>query len=260
MVSIPPPTVRNMSRELLEEFLIEYRNSPCLWKTKSGDYLNKELKAEAYRRLEAICQREHPDADRDFVWKKINSLRGSYRRERHRVNTKINYVPQLWFYKWLHFTTEQENDFVEPKLETDSDDKVKCWYFWILIRFHSISPDSQIQQVNDSMSKYNDTVSPMIYTAIEYADDENDQTNNAQSTAIKIEIPSAETDADCFEAQLFKIEIHTDIDNEFDEIIATDAETVEAQTQVSSELPVAKRRRITMQKVATWKGSVHEWM
>lgn len=116
MVSVPSTSSRNMSRELLEEFLVAYRNSPCLWKIKSGDYLNKELKADAYRQLEAICQKEHPDANRDFVSKKINSLRGSFRREYRRVITESNYMPQLWFYELLHFTAEQENDLGEMNI------------------------------------------------------------------------------------------------------------------------------------------------
>lgn len=121
MASVPSTSSRSMSRELLEEFLNAYRNSPCLWKIKSADYLNKELKADAYRQLEAICQKEHPDANRDFVSKKINSLRGSFRREYRRVITESNYIPQLWFYELLHFTAEQENDLGELKLKVKNN-------------------------------------------------------------------------------------------------------------------------------------------
>lgn len=124
MASVPSTSSRSMSRELLEEFLNAYRNSPCLWKIKSSDYLNKELKADAYRQLEAICQKEHPDANRDFVSKKINSLRGSFRREYRRVITESNYVPQLWFYELLHFTAEQENDLGELKMKHTKNNNV----------------------------------------------------------------------------------------------------------------------------------------
>lgn len=73
---ISPYTGRQMSRNLLEEFIVTYRNNPCLWKIKCKDYLNKDLKNDAYKKLEQICQKEHQAAGREFVVKKINSLRG----------------------------------------------------------------------------------------------------------------------------------------------------------------------------------------
>lgn len=97
-----------MSRQLLEEFMVAYRNNPCLWKIKCKDYLNKDLKVEAYKQLVQICRKEHRTAGREFVVKKINSLRGSFRREYKRVITEDNYVPQLWFYELMQFTADQE--------------------------------------------------------------------------------------------------------------------------------------------------------
>lgn len=108
--SVSPYTGRQMSRMLLEEFIVTYRNHPCLWKIKCKDYLNKDLKYEAYRKLEQICKKEHKHAGREFVVKKINSLRGSFRREYRRVITEENYVPQLWFYDLMQFTADQESD------------------------------------------------------------------------------------------------------------------------------------------------------
>lgn len=105
-----PCTGRQMSRALLEEFIATYKNHPCLWKMKCKDYLNKDLKHEAYQKLEQICRKEHSNVTREFVVKKINSLRGSFRREYRRVITEGNYVPQLWFYDLMQFTAEQESD------------------------------------------------------------------------------------------------------------------------------------------------------
>lgn len=97
-----------MSRQLLEEFMVAYRHNQCLWKIKSKDYLNKDLKFEAYKQLVQICRKEHRTAGREFVVKKINSLRGSFRREYKRVISEENYVPQLWFYDLMQFTADQE--------------------------------------------------------------------------------------------------------------------------------------------------------
>lgn len=102
---------RQMSRALTEEFLQAYHSYTCLWKIRSPEYMNKELKNEAYSHLEMICRKERPEAEREFVVKKINSLRGSFRREYRRVVTgNGNYVPQLWFYDLLSFTADQDND------------------------------------------------------------------------------------------------------------------------------------------------------
>lgn len=105
---VSPYTGRQMSRQLLEEFMVAYRNNPCLWKIKCKDYLNKDLKVEAYKQLVQICRKEHRTAGREFVVKKINSLRGSFRREYKRVISEENYVPQLWFYELMQFTADQE--------------------------------------------------------------------------------------------------------------------------------------------------------
>jgi hypothetical protein len=125
---------RCWNKEFLTEFINEYRLHPCLWKIKSKDYSNKYLKNEAYEKLVAFCKAIFPEADRAFVTKKIQSLRGSFRKELKKVMDSTRsgssaddvYLPNLWYYDLLLFTKDQEmpsssltnrNDPGTPSLE-----------------------------------------------------------------------------------------------------------------------------------------------
>lgn len=63
-----------------------------------------------------LCKTIHPEANRDFVVKKIQSLRGSFRKEVKKVEDSKRsgasaediYVPLLWYYDLLLFTQDQE--------------------------------------------------------------------------------------------------------------------------------------------------------
>lgn len=69
--------IRTWSKELIVELITLYKNFPCLWKIKSEDYKNKNLKDEAYKKIIDFCKEKgFSDANRDFVVKKIQSLRG----------------------------------------------------------------------------------------------------------------------------------------------------------------------------------------
>lgn len=58
-----------------------------------------------------------PDANRDMVTKKINSLRSSYRKEKKKVQDSERsgacaddvYKPSLWYYNLLIFLDDQDN-------------------------------------------------------------------------------------------------------------------------------------------------------
>jgi len=105
---------RYWSKEFTTTFLKKYREFPCLWKIKSKEYLNKNLTA--YDELIDLCKTIYPEANRDFVLKKIQGLRGSFRKELKKVlNSKRSgngadqiYEPTLWYYDLLKFTIDQE--------------------------------------------------------------------------------------------------------------------------------------------------------
>ncbi|KAF6202450.1 hypothetical protein GE061_004850 [Apolygus lucorum] len=108
--------IRNASREFMTEFINTYRAHPALWKTKSKDYVNRNLKNTGYEALIEIFKKVDQNADRDLVAKKIQSLRGSFRKElkkylKYQKNggrVDEQYVPSLWYFDMLMFTRDQE--------------------------------------------------------------------------------------------------------------------------------------------------------
>jgi len=107
---------RYLSKEFITEFLEKYREFPCLWKIKSKDYTNKNLKNRAYDELLKVCKSINPETNRDFVVKKIQSFRGSFRKELKKVEDSKRsgrsaddvHIPTLWYYHLLEFTVDQE--------------------------------------------------------------------------------------------------------------------------------------------------------
>ncbi|XP_055614280.1 uncharacterized protein LOC129760649 [Uranotaenia lowii] len=103
-------------RQFWSEFIALYRSLPALWKVKSAEYKNRELKTAAYEILIRKMKQIEPNADRLIVRAKINTLRTSYRREMKKVRECIEsdegtgdvYVPGLWFFNELDFLRDQE--------------------------------------------------------------------------------------------------------------------------------------------------------
>jgi len=104
------------STQFTTDFLAMYRANPCLWKISDKVYLNRNKKNEAYRQLVDFCKTQFPEANRDFVVKKIQSLRGSFRKELKKVNLSKRsgassddvYTPSLWYFNLLLFTSDCE--------------------------------------------------------------------------------------------------------------------------------------------------------
>jgi hypothetical protein len=71
--------VRCWSKEFLIEFLNIYKSFSCLWKSKLKDYSNKHLRNNAYDEMVNFCKPSFSEANREFIVKKIQSLRGSFR-------------------------------------------------------------------------------------------------------------------------------------------------------------------------------------
>ncbi|KAJ8936959.1 hypothetical protein NQ318_015621 [Aromia moschata] len=76
---------RYWSKDLLTNFIEVYKANHCLWKIKSKEYTNKNLKTIAYDKLIDICKTVNPEANKDYVVKKIQSFRGSFRKEIKKV-------------------------------------------------------------------------------------------------------------------------------------------------------------------------------
>jgi Alcohol dehydrogenase transcription factor Myb/SANT-like len=48
---------RYWSKEVVTEFIEIYKCHPCLWKIKSRDYTNRNLKNAAYEKLVQFCKK-----------------------------------------------------------------------------------------------------------------------------------------------------------------------------------------------------------
>ena len=80
--------------------------------------------------LKLYCKPIFPQADRDFVAKKIQKLRGSVRKEFRKVDASKRsgkgaedvYVPSLWYYDLLTFTKDQDTPSASvSNIEEDSN-------------------------------------------------------------------------------------------------------------------------------------------
>ena len=72
--------------EFLTEFVHMYREYPCSWKVKSKEYSDRVIKNPAYEYLRTKLKEIDPDANKEKVVKKINSLRSCFRKLLRKVN------------------------------------------------------------------------------------------------------------------------------------------------------------------------------
>ena len=73
--------LRTGSREFLTEFIHTHREYPCLWKVKSKEYSDRAKKNLAYEHFTTNFKANDPDANKEKVVKKINSLRSCFRKK-----------------------------------------------------------------------------------------------------------------------------------------------------------------------------------
>ncbi|KAL1489915.1 hypothetical protein ABEB36_013841 [Hypothenemus hampei] len=119
--------LRQVNCEFLLEFIQMYRSLPCIWKVKSNEYSNRIIKNKAYEKLLTKLRETDKDATIATVKKKIDSLRGSFRKELKKVKesyksgagTEETYKPHLWYYDHLQFLTDQE--ITRPGIDNVAD-------------------------------------------------------------------------------------------------------------------------------------------
>ncbi|KAJ8725750.1 hypothetical protein PYW08_003933 [Mythimna loreyi] len=125
--------MRTWNKAIVSELISIYQSHPCLWKVKSEEYKNKGLKEIAYDELVTFCKKKgFNEANRDFVVKKIQSLRSSFRKELKKVTSSQRggsekiYKPSLWYFDDLLFTKDQEphtSNMSNVEEEVESEDE-----------------------------------------------------------------------------------------------------------------------------------------
>ncbi|CAH0730564.1 unnamed protein product, partial [Brenthis ino] len=106
----------NENKEFWESFISIYKRHTCLWKVKSKEYMNSDLRNVAYSELIEKAKEIHDNVDLAFVKKKIESMRNCFRRELRKVKQSLKtgssadsvYKPFLWYFDLLLFTSDQE--------------------------------------------------------------------------------------------------------------------------------------------------------
>ncbi|PIO39670.1 hypothetical protein AB205_0136890, partial [Aquarana catesbeiana] len=101
--------------EFMGHFIDEYRDMRNLWEVKNPLYRNKPARKASLEKLLQFVKTQVPNADIEFVGKKIGSLRSTYRKELNRVQASMRsgaaaeevYAPSLWYYNRMQFLEDQ---------------------------------------------------------------------------------------------------------------------------------------------------------
>lgn len=110
----------NKEKEGERKFILEcielYRTLPALWNIKSKEYSNRIKKKEQYDQLLQKYKEKYPDADKQQLVKKFNSLRTNFRKELKRIRDSEKsgagaddiVEPTLWYFEDMKFLIDQE--------------------------------------------------------------------------------------------------------------------------------------------------------
>ncbi|XP_077295715.1 uncharacterized protein LOC143917955 [Arctopsyche grandis] len=152
-----------MNKEFLTEFIKIYRKHSALWDRNYKNYYKRAHKEVGFEALLELYKQIKQNADRDDVVKKIQSLRGSFRKEHRKVQKSIEngdesiYVPSLWYYDLLLFTVSGETQQDVQNLSDNESETVNEDFNYSNKNFNTISfPDTFNTQVH-TFSKMEDT-------------------------------------------------------------------------------------------------------
>ncbi|KAG8276056.1 hypothetical protein J6590_073210 [Homalodisca vitripennis] len=123
-----------MSPDFLTTFIEEYRNLPCLWKVRSAEYSNKFKQGTAWEHLLQITKETIPNADTNFVKRKVYNFRAAFRKEMRKVcdstrsgaSADDTYTPTLWYFELMKFTAEQEQPRKTKSNLNEDEDGKRC--------------------------------------------------------------------------------------------------------------------------------------
>lgn len=107
--------IRNVPKHIIKELISTYKCHPALWQIKNKDlYGNRTLKYKGHQALVNIWKKYDEDADIKMVKNKIQSLRGSFRKELKKVSALCNLMYLMTFFtkyfEGLRLTTTSPDD------------------------------------------------------------------------------------------------------------------------------------------------------
>ncbi|GFN77972.1 hypothetical protein PoB_000447800 [Plakobranchus ocellatus] len=163
------------SRASVLGFIEQYRSHECLWKIKSKDYCNRVSREKSYKQLVRFVKAFEPDADKEFVIKKISNLRNAFRKQVKRLDSpKLSgssaddtCEPTLWYFNALEFLRDQDvptvsqshlGSDVQQQSEAEEDFEEESDVSQMTFKIDvADSPASDSPALNDSRSR---SVSP----------------------------------------------------------------------------------------------------
>ncbi|CAG4913747.1 unnamed protein product [Colias eurytheme] len=133
-------TLADGERKFLIDCIRFYRELPSLWNMKSKEYHDRKKKSIAYDMLVNKFRERYPNATKEDVKRKINSLRTCYRKElrKHLHSLKTGddvYEPTLYYYNEMRFLEEQESTSESSSMDLEcrnismdieENDKYEC--------------------------------------------------------------------------------------------------------------------------------------
>lgn len=132
-----------MNKTFLIEFIEEYKKFPCLWRIKSEEYRDRNLKNKAYEHLLNKMREVEADATIQMVKNKIDSMRGCFRKELKKIKDSQRsgaggedvYIPHLWYFKNLIFLKDQETPREGISSMDFTDDTVVYLNYYFIKKF-----------------------------------------------------------------------------------------------------------------------------
>ncbi|KAG8319758.1 hypothetical protein J6590_084521 [Homalodisca vitripennis] len=99
-------------------------------KVRSSEYSNKFKRDTAWEHLLQITKEKIPNADTNFVKRKVDNLRAAFGKEMRKVRDSTRsgasaddtYTPTLWYFELMKFTAEQEQPR-KTKSNLDEDEE-----------------------------------------------------------------------------------------------------------------------------------------
>lgn len=82
----------NKEKEVLLSVLDMYKDMPYLWQKEHKDYMNKDVRAEAFKVLLGIYKNFDENATIKTIKKKVENMRTSYARELKKVSINIRVI------------------------------------------------------------------------------------------------------------------------------------------------------------------------
>ncbi|PIO09078.1 hypothetical protein AB205_0002470, partial [Aquarana catesbeiana] len=101
--------------DFMGQFIDKYRYMHNLWEVKNPLYRNKQARKASLEKLLQFVKMQVPNADIEFVERKIDSLGSTYRKELNKIQASMRsgaaaenvYVPSLWYYTRMRFLEDQ---------------------------------------------------------------------------------------------------------------------------------------------------------